>query len=135
MGHGPPRREFLYSDDLAEACVHLLNLPETAYDSLISQDEAPLINIGTGEDLTIRELAELVARVLDFDCELVFDTITSGRHSAEAARCKSNPCVSDGRRRSASKKESVAPMNRRNLSLNLRPLDMRFNASLPLHDQ
>lgn len=73
-GTGQPRREFLYSDDLAEACVHLLNLPEKSYESLISQGEAPLINIGTGEDLTIRELAELVARVLDFKCELVFDT-------------------------------------------------------------
>jgi GDP-L-fucose synthase len=73
-GTGRPRREFLYSDDLAEACIHLLNLPENLYESLISQHEAPLINIGTGEDLTIRELAELVARVLDFKCELIFDT-------------------------------------------------------------
>ena len=74
-GSGKPRREFLYSDDLAEACIHLLNLPERQYDVLIAQsDVPPLINIGTGEDLTIRELAELVARVLDFDCELVFDT-------------------------------------------------------------
>jgi GDP-L-fucose synthase len=72
-GTGRPRREFLYSDDLAQACIHLLNLPESLYESLISQDEAPLINIGTGEDLTIRELAELVARVLDFECELIFD--------------------------------------------------------------
>lgn len=73
-GTGRPRREFLYSDDLAEACIHLMTLPEQKYETLISQDHAPLINIGTGEDLTIRELAELVARVLDFDCELVFDT-------------------------------------------------------------
>ena len=73
-GTGRPRREFLYSDDLAEACIHLLSLPEKSYESLISHDEAPLINIGTGEDLTIRELAELMARVLGFDCELVFDT-------------------------------------------------------------
>ena len=73
-GTGKPRREFLYSDDLGEACVHLLTLPDSKYDTLISQNEMPLINIGTGEDLTIRELADLVARVLDFDCELVFDT-------------------------------------------------------------
>ena len=73
-GTGRPRREFLYSDDLAEACIHLLNLPEKLYESLTSKDEAPLINIGTGEDLTIRELAELVARILDFECELIFDT-------------------------------------------------------------
>jgi GDP-L-fucose synthase len=72
-GTGKPLREFLYSDDLAEACIYLLNLPESAYDDLLSKDEPPLINIGTGEDLTIRELAELIARVLEFDCEIVFD--------------------------------------------------------------
>ncbi len=73
-GTGRPRREFLYSDDLAEACIHLLSLPEQTYDSLLKANEPPLINIGTGEDLTIRELAELVSSVLEFDCELVFDT-------------------------------------------------------------
>src|SRR5215472_2888991 len=73
-GTGTPRREFLYSDDLAEACVHLMNLPDARFNSLLSEEEAPLINIGTGEDLTIRELAELISRVLDFDGELEFDT-------------------------------------------------------------
>jgi GDP-L-fucose synthase len=73
-GTGTPRREFLYSDDLAEACIHLLSLPEPVYDALLRRDQAPLINIGTGEDLTIRELAELVCRILEFDCELTFDT-------------------------------------------------------------
>jgi GDP-L-fucose synthase len=73
-GTGRPRREFLYSDDLAEACIHLLELPAAIYDTLLTTSEAPLINIGTCEDLTIRELAELVAKVLEFDCELVFDT-------------------------------------------------------------
>jgi GDP-L-fucose synthase len=73
-GTGTPRREFLYSDDLAEACIHLLNLSEPQYDGLITTNEAPLINIGTGEDLTIRELALLVANVMDFDCELEFDS-------------------------------------------------------------
>ncbi|MGB7547710.1 MAG: GDP-L-fucose synthase [Terracidiphilus sp.] len=73
-GTGEPRREFLYSDDLAEACIHLLNLPESIYASLLSRDQPPLVNVGTGEDLTIRELAELVAHVLEFDCELTFDT-------------------------------------------------------------
>lgn len=72
-GTGTPRREFLYSEDLAEACLHLMSLPDPKYDALLSENDVPLINIGTGEDLTIRELAELVARVLDFDCELVFD--------------------------------------------------------------
>jgi GDP-L-fucose synthase len=73
-GTGKPRREFLYSDDLAEACIHLLCLPERQYDDMITGNEAPLINIGTGTDLTIRELAQLVSRVLEFDCELEFDT-------------------------------------------------------------
>lgn len=73
-GTGNPRREFLYSDDLADACIRLLNLPEEVYDKLLNTDQAPLVNIGTGEDLTIRELAELVSRVLDFDGEIVFDT-------------------------------------------------------------
>lgn len=73
-GTGSPRREFLYSDDLAEACIHLMALPDREYDRLISGNQAPLINIGTGEDLTIRELATLVAKVLNYDCELIFDT-------------------------------------------------------------
>jgi len=73
-GSGKPRREFLYSRDLAEACIHLLHLPEDTYSRLINTTDPPLINIGTGEDLTIRELAELIARVLGFDCEIAFDT-------------------------------------------------------------
>jgi len=72
-GTGKPRREFLYSDDLAEACIHLLSLPNDTFESLITPDQPPLVNIGTGEDLTIRELAELILRVLDYPCELVFD--------------------------------------------------------------
>ncbi|MGA7106911.1 MAG: GDP-L-fucose synthase [Terracidiphilus sp.] len=73
-GTGKPRREFLYSDDLAQACIHLLSLPESTFDGMILRDEAPLVNIGTGMDVTIRELAEGIAKVLDFDCEIVFDT-------------------------------------------------------------
>jgi GDP-L-fucose synthase len=73
-GTGKPRREFLYSDDLAQACIHLLSLPESTFDGMVRRDEAPLVNIGTGMDVTIRQLAELVAEVLDFNCEIVFDT-------------------------------------------------------------
>jgi GDP-L-fucose synthase len=72
-GTGTPRREFLFSADLAEACVFLLNLPDDVYDSLLRTDAAPLINIGTGVDMTIRELAEVVSRILEFNGELVFD--------------------------------------------------------------
>ncbi len=62
-GSGMPRREFLYVDDLANACVFLM---EARYDG-------PLLNIGTGEDLTIRELAELVVDIIGFDGRIVFD--------------------------------------------------------------
>ena len=73
-GTGTPLREFLYSDDLAEACLYLMNLPEPQFDSLLRQDIAPLINIGTGTDISIRDLAELVCKVIGFDGQLVFDT-------------------------------------------------------------
>ncbi|HTD97024.1 MAG TPA: GDP-L-fucose synthase [Edaphobacter sp.] len=73
-GTGTPRREFLYSEDLAQACIFLLNLDEAHFNSLLTEDAPPLINIGTGEDVTIRELAETVARVLGFRGQLAFDT-------------------------------------------------------------
>ncbi len=73
-GTGTPRRELLYSDDLAQACVFLMNLDEAAFGTLMLDDAPPLINIGTGEDVTIRELAEVVAGVLGFKGSLVFDT-------------------------------------------------------------
>ncbi|NYF80880.1 GDP-L-fucose synthase family protein [Granulicella arctica] len=73
-GTGTPRRELMYSDDLAQGCTFLMNLDEARFQSLLVEDAPPLINIGTGEDVTIRELAETVARVLEFDGELVFDT-------------------------------------------------------------
>jgi GDP-L-fucose synthase len=73
-GSGTPRRELLYSDDVAEACLFLMNLDEEKFATLLVEDAPPLINIGTGEDVTIRELAETVARVLGFTGELVFDS-------------------------------------------------------------
>ena len=72
-GTGTPRREFLYSDDLADACVFLMNLPEEKFGALLTADDPPLVNVGTGEDVTIRELAELICAVLGFDGGLVFD--------------------------------------------------------------
>lgn len=72
-GSGTPRRELLYSDDLADACIHLLSLPEAVFDGLLEGELPPLVNVGTGEDLSIREIAECVAKVLEFDCELEFD--------------------------------------------------------------
>ena len=72
-GSGTPRRELLYSDDLAQACCYLMNLDETRFGSLLREDAPPLINIGTGEDVTIRELAGIVARVLGFNGTLALD--------------------------------------------------------------
>ncbi len=74
-GTGTPHREFLYNQDLARACVYLLNLDEERYSRFVGQEEiAPLINIGSGSDLTIGELAETVAKVVGFDGEIVWDT-------------------------------------------------------------
>jgi GDP-L-fucose synthase len=70
-GTGKPRRELLFSEDLAEACVFLMNLDEARYSTLL--EGVPLINVGTGTDVTIRELAEQVCEVLGFQGELRFD--------------------------------------------------------------
>lgn len=72
-GTGTPKREFLYSDDLAEACLFLMDLSDDKFSGLLTADTPPLLNVGTGEDLTIREVAELICDVLGFDGELVFD--------------------------------------------------------------
>src|SRR5262249_37361806 len=72
-GTGRPRREFLYSDDMAEACVHLMRLPETEFVRLVTPERPPLINIGTGADSTISELAALVADVAEFKGDFVYD--------------------------------------------------------------
>jgi len=72
-GTGRPRREFLHSDDMADACVHLMSLGDERFDEL-SSHWPPLINIGYGSDLTIRETAELVASIAGFQGRLVYDS-------------------------------------------------------------
>ena len=76
-GTGTPRREFLYSDDMADACVFLMNLDDEQYDQLTGVDDgqsrAPLINIGFGSDVTILELAQKVAMAAGFDGEIRLD--------------------------------------------------------------
>lgn len=72
-GSGTPRREFLYNEDLARACVFLMNLPDEKFETLLREDEPPLLNVGTGEDITIRDLAELICREVGFKGRLVFD--------------------------------------------------------------
>ena len=74
-GTGNPRREFLYSDAAADACIFLLNLPDARFGELADADRiGPLVNIGCGEDITIAELAKLIAEVVGFHGRLTFDT-------------------------------------------------------------
>ena len=72
-GTGSPRREFLYVDDMADACVYLLCLEDDKYKKLISGLEPCLINIGMGKDISIRELADLVKEIVGFEGDIVFD--------------------------------------------------------------
>jgi GDP-L-fucose synthase len=76
-GTGTPKREFLYSEDMADACVYLMNLPDEQFVPLLGQDRndglAPLVNIGVGYDISIRELAETVAETVGYEGKLAFD--------------------------------------------------------------
>lgn len=79
-GSGTPRREFMVSDDMADACVHLMQLPDDRFSALLGSDESvsgrfepPLVNIGVGHDITIAELAELVRTVTGYGGDIVFD--------------------------------------------------------------
>lgn len=72
-GTGDARREFLHADDMADACVFLLSLPDEALAKLVGAEQAPVLNIGWGEDLSVRELAEMVRDVVGFEGKLVFD--------------------------------------------------------------
>ena len=73
-GTGIPKREFLYSDDMAQACLHLMQLSDGQCGLLIQEKLPPLINIGSGEDLTIEALALLVKQQIGFKGDLFFDT-------------------------------------------------------------
>jgi len=73
-GTGTPKREFLYSDDMAEAGIYLLEQPDEKLQPLFSEKEPPLVNIGCGKDLTICELAEMVREEVGFQGFLTFDS-------------------------------------------------------------
>ena len=63
-GSGSPKREFLHADDLADACVYLMD----------KYNEQGLVNVGTGEDLSILELAQLIQKIVGYEGELRFDS-------------------------------------------------------------
>jgi len=71
-GTGNVRREFLFADDLADACVHLLKIEQGEYWSRVDM-YCSHVNVGLGEDITIRELAELIKRTVNFEGDLYFD--------------------------------------------------------------
>jgi len=72
-GTGKPRREFLFVDDMADACLHVMELDRTTYDSHTSP-RLSHINVGTGMDVTINELAEAIGKVIGYQGKIVFDT-------------------------------------------------------------
>jgi len=65
-GTGSPRREFLHVDDMADACLFLMNFSDEQFDALLHSINRPLVNIGCGKDITIRELADLIANIVDY---------------------------------------------------------------------
>jgi len=72
-GTGKPKREFLYSDDMASACIFLMNIEKEKLDKLFTTISPPLINIGCGEDVSIADLADLAKKVVGFDGVIEFD--------------------------------------------------------------
>lgn len=76
-GTGTPRREFLYSNDMAAACVLVMNLADNVFKPLLASDRneglPPLLNLGSNSDSTIAELANLIKDVVGFDGDIVFD--------------------------------------------------------------
>jgi GDP-L-fucose synthase len=72
-GTGKPMREFLHVDDMASACLHVVQLDKPTYEEN-TQEMLSHINVGTGVDCTIRELAETMAKVVGFEGKLVFDS-------------------------------------------------------------
>jgi GDP-L-fucose synthase len=72
-GSGTPRREFLYSDDMADACIHLMGLAPEKFAAGLDASQPPLVNVGCGEDQPIRELAERVRRAVGVNAEIAYD--------------------------------------------------------------
>ena len=76
-GTGTPRREFMYVDDMADACVHLMSLPDDKYRPLLAADRndglPPLVNVGVGSDVTIAELATMISETVGYAGKIEYD--------------------------------------------------------------
>ena len=72
-GTGFPKREFLYVDDLATACVHVMNIGKERYKKIIDERQIH-INVGSGKDLTIKNLAKTIKNIVGFEGKIKFDT-------------------------------------------------------------
>ncbi len=68
-GTGTPRREFLHVDDMAAACIHVMNLEQSHF----SGDNPSFLNIGVGKDMTIKKIAELIAELVGFDGRIIYN--------------------------------------------------------------
>jgi GDP-L-fucose synthase len=73
-GTGQPKREFLHVDDMATACVHVMNLSHAQFTSIVSSPTCSHVNVGSGHDVTIAELANIIAKVVGFKGDIVFDS-------------------------------------------------------------
>lgn len=74
-GSGDPRREFMHVDDMADACIYIMNLDnEVLADTFLNYPEPCFVNVGIGQDCTIRELAATIREIVGHSCDLVFDT-------------------------------------------------------------
>jgi GDP-L-fucose synthase len=72
-GTGAPRREFLHSDDMADACIHLLQLPDGRVEEALGSERPPLVNVGCGQDLSIAEIAEQIREMVAARARIVYD--------------------------------------------------------------
>lgn len=108
-GTGNPRREFLCSDDMADACLHLMNLADKQFNPLLAADRdsgpPPVVNIGVGKDITIAELALRVANIIGFSGQLVFDA--SKPDGTPRKLLDSNRLLATGWRQRVSLKEGI----------------------------
>ncbi len=85
-GTGLAKREFLHVEDCAQASIFLMNLPDDRFAELIHYSAGPLINVGCGEDITIRELADITRKVVGDESEFQVGLHQAGWHSKTKIR-------------------------------------------------